>query len=70
MRWLCGCIYTQENNGGCMKKERLFKEDGAPRFIRCYETKRNPTIDRFTVVFTRANAWGGKECKGYGKNYY
>ena len=47
-----------------MEKERLYKENGEPRFIRCYETKRNPTVDRFTVVFTRANVWGGKRYEG------
>jgi hypothetical protein len=26
--------------------------------------KRNPTVDRFTVVYTRANVWGGKDYCG------
>jgi hypothetical protein len=47
-----------------MDKAKLYNADGSPRFIRCYETKRNPTADRFTVAFTRANVWGGKEYEG------
>jgi hypothetical protein len=45
-------------------KRKLFNEKGEPRYIRCYETKRNPTIDRFTIVFTRASAFMGKEFAG------
>lgn len=47
-----------------MNEERLYREDGAPRFIQCYETKRNPVVDRYTVVFTRANIWGGPSWRG------
>jgi hypothetical protein len=34
-------------------KAKLFLKDGTPKYIACYETKRNPTLDRFCVVFTR-----------------
>jgi hypothetical protein len=47
-----------------MSKARLYKENGEPKFIRCFEQKRNPAIDRFCVVYTRANVWGGKEMHG------
>ena len=51
-----------------MNTARLYDERGEPRFIRCYETRRRRTLDRFTVVFTRANIFGGK---GYtGRIYY
>jgi hypothetical protein len=44
--------------------ERFFREDGSPKYLRCYEVKRNPTIDRFTIVFTRASCFMGKEFRG------
>jgi hypothetical protein len=44
--------------------ERFFREDGSPKYLRCYEMKRNPTIDRFTIVFTRASCFMGKEYTG------
>jgi hypothetical protein len=47
-----------------MDKAGLYLPDGKPRFIRCYKTKRNPTIDNITVVYTKANIWGGKEFAG------
>jgi hypothetical protein len=51
-----------------MDKRKLFKEDGSPKYLRCYEVKRNPTIDRFTIVFEKSHCWGGK---GYrGRVYY
>jgi hypothetical protein len=50
-----------------MKKAKLYNDDGSPRYIRCYETKRNPTFDRFTVVFSRAYNWGGE---GYRNKVY
>jgi hypothetical protein len=46
------------------KTERFFKEDGSPKYLRCYEVKRNPTIDRFTIVFGRASCFMGKEYTG------
>jgi hypothetical protein len=39
--------------------------DGAPKYIRCYETKRNPTIDRFTVVFCHVSKFMGKDFIGW-----
>jgi hypothetical protein len=48
--------------------ERFFKEDGSPKYLRCYEVKRNPTLDRFTVVFGRASCFMGKEY--IGRVYY
>jgi hypothetical protein len=47
-----------------MDKARLYLPDGKPRFIRCYNTRRNPAIDHITVVYTRANTWGGKAYTG------
>jgi hypothetical protein len=47
-----------------MHKARLYNKDGSPRYIRCYETKRNPMIDRFTVVFGKAFCWGGEKYRG------
>jgi hypothetical protein len=45
-----------------------FFTDGAPKYLRCYEKKRNPTIDRFTVVFCHAPRFMGE---GYiGLVYY
>jgi hypothetical protein len=44
--------------------ERFFKKDGSPKYLRCYEVKRNPTIDRFTVVFERASCFMGKDYTG------
>jgi hypothetical protein len=45
-----------------------FFKDGAPKYLRCYETKRNPTIDRFTIVFCNAYRFMGK---GFiGRIYY
>jgi hypothetical protein len=32
--------------------------DGIPKYIACYEQKKNPAFDRFTVVFTHLN-WIG-----------
>jgi hypothetical protein len=47
-----------------MRKAKFWNDDGSPRYIRCYEKKRNPTIDRFTVVFGRAYCWGGERYRG------
>jgi hypothetical protein len=47
-----------------MGRAKLYKDDGSPRYIRCFQTKRNPTIYRFTVVYGRAFWWGGKEWRG------
>jgi hypothetical protein len=45
-----------------------FFVDGAPKYLRCYERKKNPPIDRFTVVFCHAAKFMGK---GYiGRVYY
>jgi hypothetical protein len=50
------------------EKRKLFNEKGEPRYIRCYEAKKNPTLDRFTIVFTKAWAFMGK---GFvGRVYY
>jgi hypothetical protein len=35
-----------------MTEEKLFREDGTPRFIRCFETKRDASIDKYCVVYT------------------
>jgi hypothetical protein len=51
-----------------MSRAKLYNDDGSPRYVRCYETKRNPTVDRFTVVFTKANCFMGKDC--IGRVYY
>jgi hypothetical protein len=45
-----------------------FFKDGAPKYLRCYETKRNPTIDRFTVVFCHASKFMGPDY--IGRVYY
>jgi hypothetical protein len=45
-----------------------FFKDGAPRYLRCYEKKRNPAIDRFTIVFCRASKFMGEEY--IGRVYY
>lgn len=37
-----------------MKKRNLYAATGAPKRIRCYMMKRNPTFDYITVVFTHA----------------
>jgi hypothetical protein len=44
--------------------ERFFKSDGGPKYLRCYEVKRNPTVDRFTIVFTRASCFLGRTAIG------
>jgi hypothetical protein len=41
-----------------------FFKDGEPKYLRCYETKRNPPIDRFTIVFSRASKFLGKAYVG------
>jgi hypothetical protein len=41
-----------------------FFKDGAPKYLRCYEKKRNPAIDRFTVVFCRASKFMGDDYRG------
>jgi hypothetical protein len=41
-----------------------FFKDGAPKYIRCYEQKRNPSVDRFTVVFCHALRFMGKDFTG------
>jgi hypothetical protein len=51
-----------------MDKRKLYQEDGSPRYLRCYEVKRNATIDRFTMVFTRSSCFMGKEY--IGRVYY
>ncbi|GHV57827.1 hypothetical protein AGMMS49579_24270 [Spirochaetia bacterium] len=42
-------------------KSKLFV-NGTPKYIACYEAKRNPTGDRFTVVYTHTN-WYDPENK-------
>jgi hypothetical protein len=42
--------------------------NGAPKYIRCYEKKKDPPIDLFTIVFTRASAFMGK--RFIGRVYY
>jgi hypothetical protein len=45
-----------------------FFKDGAPKCLRCYEMKRNPAYDRFTIVFCNASKFMGK---GFiGRVYY
>lgn len=46
-----------------MKAEKLYKEDGSPRYVAVYECKRNSCVDKYTVVFTHAN-WLGDRYKG------
>jgi hypothetical protein len=46
-----------------------FFKDGAPKYIRCYEKKRNPPVDRFTVVFCHASKFMGRDYIG-GRVYY
>jgi hypothetical protein len=41
-----------------------FFVDGAPKYLRCYEKKKNPSIDRFTVVFCRASKFMGDDYRG------
>jgi hypothetical protein len=45
-----------------------FFVDGAPKYLRCYEKKRDPPIDRFTVVFCHASKFMGKDY--IGRVYY
>jgi hypothetical protein len=45
-----------------------FFKDGAPKYLCCYEKKRNPTVDRFTVVFCHASKFMGNEY--IGRVYY
>jgi hypothetical protein len=45
-----------------------FFTDGAPKYVRCYEKKRNPTVDRFTIVFCHASKFMGKDY--IGRVYY
>jgi hypothetical protein len=45
-----------------------FFKDGAPKYLRCYEKKRNPTIDRFTIMFCHASKFMGKDF--IGRVYY
>ena len=40
-----------------MDKEKLFTADGEPRFVRCFETRRQKVWDKYTVVFSRADLW-------------
>jgi hypothetical protein len=44
--------------------KRFFKADGSPKYLRCYEIKRDPPIDRYTIVFERASCFAGKEYAG------
>jgi hypothetical protein len=45
-----------------------FFTDGSPKYLRCYEKKKNPPIDRFTAVFCHASKFMGR---GYiGRVYY
>jgi hypothetical protein len=37
---------------------------GAPKYLRCYEKKKNPPIDRFTIVFCHAPKFMGDEYTG------
>jgi hypothetical protein len=41
-----------------------FFKDGAPKYLRCYEKKKNPPVDRFTIVFCRASKFMGDEYIG------
>jgi hypothetical protein len=45
-----------------------FFVDGAPKYLRCYEKKKNPPIDRFTIVFCHASKFMGDEY--IGRVYY
>jgi hypothetical protein len=45
-----------------------FFTDGAPKYLRCYEKKKDPPIDRFTVVFCHASKFMGKDY--IGRVYY
>jgi hypothetical protein len=45
-----------------------FFVDGAPKYLRCYEKKKNPPIDRFTIVFRHASKFMGDEY--IGRVYY
>jgi hypothetical protein len=47
-----------------MEKRKLYNKDGSPKYLRCYEVKRNPTIDRFTIVFAKASCFMGKAYVG------
>jgi hypothetical protein len=46
-----------------MKDKANLFVNGVPKYIVCYEMKRNPTYDRFTVVYTHTN-WYDPENKG------
>jgi hypothetical protein len=45
-----------------------FFKDGAPKYVRCYAKKKNPPIDRFTLIFCCASKFMGDEY--IGRVYY
>lgn len=53
-----------------MDKAKLFKENGGPRFLKCFESKRAEAIDRFTIVFTRARQFMGNKEDWLNRVYY
>jgi hypothetical protein len=49
---------------GRIKLKDCFLEDGAPKYLRCYEAKRGGCVDRFTFVFTYASRRLGPQWAG------
>jgi hypothetical protein len=50
------------------KSAMSFFKDGAPKYVRCYKVKRNQTVDRYTIVFTWASRFIGKDYIGASGN--
>jgi hypothetical protein len=47
--------------------DRFYVNYSTPKYIRCYVAK-EPVLDKYTIVFTKASSWGGKAYVG--KVYY
>jgi hypothetical protein len=45
-----------------------FFRDGAPKYVRCYEKKKDPPLDRYTIVFCHASKFMGRDF--IGRVYY
>ena len=45
-----------------MNYDKLYS-NGIPRYVKVYEVKKNPPMDRYTIIFTHLN-WIGKEYIG------
>lgn len=45
------------------RRERLMP-GGIPKWIRCYDSGPDSGIDRYAVIFTKADKWGGPAMRG------